>query len=162
MIIRKAKKDDIDRIFEIHIQSIKHGCKGFYTKKQIDAWLADKKPEKYLDGIKKGSIFVAEIGGQVAGFVQINQGVLIRLFVDPVVQGKNIGHSLLEYAIKKSKTRKKIIKVEVTLNAKGFYKKNGFIEKGESYEKINNQKIPFIIMGRLINSKSRTDPNASK
>ncbi len=141
-------------MFEIHVQSIKHGCRDFYTKKQIDAWLADKKPEKYLDGIKKGTIFVAEIDGQVVGFVQINQGVPIRLFVDPSAQGKHIGHSLLEYAIKKSKTRKKIIKVEATLNARGFYKKNGFIEKGESCERINNQKIPFITMERLIRSKN--------
>jgi phosphinothricin acetyltransferase len=104
MNIRDAKTEDVERINNIHNQSILEKFKVAY----LTPWTNDNCFEWFKEHNRKEyPIFVAEIDNTVIGFVYINpyrpgrmalkQTAEISCFIDKDYRGKGIGKKLIEY-----------------------------------------------------------------
>ncbi len=51
------------------------------------------------DGLLDGSVLVAELGGEVAGFVAVDGDEITWLYVDPAVHRRGVGRALLRRAV---------------------------------------------------------------
>ena len=74
----------------------------------------------------KNSLWVAELGGQAAGFLAIAGDFVDQLFVDPERQRGGVGSALLEQARRLSPTGLRLFTLQSNVNARAFYEKHGF------------------------------------
>ena len=103
----------------------------------------------YHPGLESGGMYVAECGSHVVGFGHAEGGEIHAVFVDPEWIGKGIGEKLLQHGIDLiSAEGGKQVFLKATLNAVGFYKTFGFIEKGPGCFDCNGVDIPIIEMTR--------------
>ena len=125
--IRKATPDDINRIAEIEIFNYRL---NFYPIFRNDEYYFDElqvstKVEEYQHAPSLiGGIYVYD-DSVVKGFAAIKGNELCKLFVEPVLQGNNIGTSLLEYAIKEHNVSF-LWALEKNTRAISFYTRHGF------------------------------------
>jgi len=60
MLIRSAKNEDGEGMYNLHVNSIKYYCSDFYSKESIEAWLELKKPEDYTNSSPHNFFIIAE------------------------------------------------------------------------------------------------------
>ena len=122
--IRQARAEDLARISEIEIFNYRL---NFYPIFRSD-WFyfqeltVPRQMEKYRPAL---STFWVYDDGAVKGFFQAEQGELKKLFVEPVLQGHNIGGKLLNFAIEKQDVRF-LWALEKNTRAIAFYQRHGF------------------------------------
>lgn len=131
--IRKARKEDLERIAEIVVFNYRLNfypifrCDAFYfgelsTSAQMDNF------ERRLD-----TLWVYD-DGVVKGFVQVDGQEVKKLFVEPVLQGKSIGAELLTFAVTE-KSADFLWALEKNTKAIRFYTRHGFrITDEKKYE----------------------------
>jgi GNAT superfamily N-acetyltransferase len=83
-----------------------------------------------------GDVYVAETGGEIAGFHVLrsggSEGELEALFVDPPWIGHGLGRQLLEHALDLARTRGVTqVRLEADPGAEGFYARHGATRIGE-------------------------------
>ena len=85
MVIREAKVDDAQRIKELHDRSAMALCRKDYTAEQLEEWVNFSSVEMYRGRLEVHRAFVAEIDGEMVGFVRWNPETreLCSIFVDP-------------------------------------------------------------------------------
>src|SRR5688572_14039638 len=95
--IRKAKQEDKELIWRVHIKAIQGTCSSHYSQEVIRIWAGRLQPEKYEDAIRSNEFFVAEENGAVVGFGELNQtdGEIQGLYVSPDVARRGVGQKLL-------------------------------------------------------------------
>lgn len=134
----KLNLDEINRIMKIWKEAtIK--AHPFISK---EYWLEnyDVIKEKYIP-IAETYVYLEE---EILGFISIiNKEFIGALFVDPNCQGKGIGEKLIKHA------KEKYINLTLTVykeneKAVGFYKKVGFVVKGDQLNEDTN-KIEYIM-----------------
>jgi GNAT superfamily N-acetyltransferase len=132
MHIRNAKDDDRFKIYDLHINSIKHYCSAFYSEEAITAWLELKSPEEYKSLSSNKIIIVAEKDNEIVGFglINLNKKSIDSLYLKPHMAGKGIGKLLLQ-KLEEIAQQNQIerLKLCATLNAVKFYHQRGY--KGE-------------------------------
>lgn len=97
--IRQAISEDLFRIAEIEIFNYRL---NFYPIFQNDEFYFKELQVLTLAGkyeAELGTIWVYD-DGSVKGFVQVVNGQIRKLFVEPVLQGNSIGAELLNYAVR--------------------------------------------------------------
>ena len=67
--------------------------------------------------------------GVVKGFVRLSGSEIVKLFVEPALQGRGIGAALLEHAVSLGGTR--LWALEKNAGALRFYARHGFAPTGE-------------------------------
>lgn len=97
MDMREATTIDYPAILDVHINSIKTFCSGYYSEECISEWVKSRKLEHYqnIPGIE--SLIVGEEQERIIGFGRLNiqERCLTGLFVAPGQTGKNYGKQLL-------------------------------------------------------------------
>ena len=68
--------------------------------------------------------------GCVKGFIRVTEGVVQKLFVEPALQGRGIGDTLLTYAVRE-KGAYTLWALEKNIRAIAFYEKHGFSKTGD-------------------------------
>lgn len=132
--IRQAKSEDLVRIAEIEIFNYRI---NFYPIFKNDWFFFEelqviKRIKKYENSID--SIWVYD-DGVVKGFIQVNNLEVMKLFVEPILQGNSIGAELLDFAISEGDANF-LWALEKNTRAIAFYKRNGFeITNDKMYEK---------------------------
>jgi len=87
--------------------------------------------------------------GSLVGFGEAIPGAVIAVYVEPSSVRKGIGTALLLHAIAIARcTRGAPIRLEATLNSRGFYERAGFREVARSTVKRNEVDVPVVIMER--------------
>ena len=122
--IRQATNADLPRIAEIVIFNYRL---NFYPIFQDDDYyfgeLQVPNVMKQYEGIV-GNMWVYD-DGVVKGVVQIENGEIKKLFVEPALQGKSIGSVLLKYAVEEHKATT-LWALEKNVRAIRFYERHGF------------------------------------
>lgn len=149
---------DIGRIFKTAVREL---AKDAYSPKQIDIWSSRLSPDIVRDGIVIGSVYVAEVNGEVAGFgkIDIHCAELSMLFVDPAYARKGIGTAILRYleAIALEQGLDSLT-LRASLNAVPFYKSMGFMEVEMITHRIDNVDFECINMYKnLVKSYTNED-----
>ena len=101
--------------------------------------------------VRRGEVWIAEIEGQIAGFIVVfkdeyqlcsnstTAGELNQIFVDPTYQNRGIGTVLLKKAKEISPQGLRLKTLQSNTKACSFYKKHDFLPGKRSINKINGQ-----------------------
>lgn len=122
--IRPAAAGDLCRIAEtvifnyrLHFYPIFRNDDFYFREMQVNSWMEENRNAV-------GSMWVYD-DGAVKGFVQVENGEIRRLFVEPALQGKGIGARLLRHAVCALGGRT-LWALEKNTRAIAFYEKHGF------------------------------------
>jgi len=122
--IRRATTYDLPRIAEIVIFNYRL---NFYPIFQDDDfYFHEMQVVNLIDTYKElvDSMWVYD-DGVVKGFIQVENGEVKKLFVEPVLQGKAIGTFLLNYAMNEHNANN-LWALEKNVRAIHFYERHGF------------------------------------
>ena len=125
--IRPARAEDLNRIAEIEIFNYRL---NFYPIFRSDAYYFGEKTVPNLlafyskePGIVEHTVVYDD--GVVKGFVRVNDDLIEKLFVEPVLQNRGIGDALIRYATERLGA-KRLLVLEKNPRAIRFYEKHGF------------------------------------
>lgn len=148
--IRPATAVDAPRIHELHLASVRTLCASWYAPAIIEGWLSGRSPQRYLQGIAAGAVFVAESDATIIGFCEGVTGEVRAVFVDPAWTGRGVGKALLLRALQLAATEPlSPVRLEASLNAVAFYERHGFHEVARSTVRRNTVDVPVVIMEML-------------
>lgn len=122
--IRQATAEDLTRIAEIIVFNYRL---NFYPIFQNDEFYFEELQvsnlaEEYEDAME--SLWVYD-DGVVKGVIQIVEGEVKKLFVEPILQSKSIGSALLDYAVEEHFVNY-LWALEKNTRAITFYERHGF------------------------------------
>ena len=72
-------------------------------------------------------IYIAQVDGRVAGFMAMRGDFIDHLYVHPDCQRQGVGQMLLDLARSQSPEHVWLYTLQINLNARAFYEKNGFL-----------------------------------
>lgn len=128
-VIRKAEPADLARIAEIEIfcyrlnfYPIFRSDEFYFAELQVPALMEQRRAQL-------GEIWVYD-DGVVKGFAHVDGREIVKLFVEPVLQGGGIGAALLEHAVTHCGADM-LWALEKNTRAIAFYERNGFCATGE-------------------------------
>ena len=152
--IRRAKQEDRQSIWRIHIRAIKEICKSHYSEDEIKAWSGVLKPLRYKEAITSKTFFVAEDSDVVVGFGQLDQenGRVEAMYVCPDHIRRGIGRKILhalESVARESDLT--LLNLWAFLNAIPFYKSAGYTAQQQT-----NYLLPFSMVARVFMVKKLT------
>ncbi len=136
MKVRLATLDEAEKCWNVRNQAIRHGCKGSYEDKVIEAWTPEVMPERCRKDIEANPFFVIDDKDNnpvATGFLDLTTGSVEALFTHPNYLGRGFASSIID-AIKSEARRQGFDKLSLssTPNAQTFYEKHGFTLIGES------------------------------
>ena len=142
MEIRKASKTDKEKIANLHVASIRKLCGNHYTPEQLDAWTNVLVPSVYDQALRE-KVFLVACGSQKdllgIGILDVENAEISAIYIHPEKAGNGVGSKLLNELEKIARNRKLFkITINSTLNAKGFYLINGYLEKELTFHNLPN------------------------
>ena len=134
MIFRKATISDLKEMQELYIETIKNVCKNDYNSAQIEAWISGvKNKDRWLEVINTQIVLLAIIENKIAGFGTLKDGNYIDFFyIHKDFQRKGVADKILtELETEAKKHHSKTITSDISITAKPFFEKKGFVAKAE-------------------------------
>ncbi len=128
--IRPAIPSDAERIEGIFSSSIRELAKDHYDALQIASWSGGFGAGRIREQIEAGGVYVAEIDGQMAGFVEINltTSEVEMVFVDPRHARQRVGSAMLRHVEElASDSGVTTLHLRSSLNAVQFYESQGYV-----------------------------------
>ena len=119
-MLGKMKTDDLDPVVQIWLESNRQA----HSFIEADYWKKNKEEVRKM--LPHSLIQVAEIEGNIVGFIGMNETKIEGLFVNYNFQSRGIGHSLIEWA----KTRNEVLTLNVyqkNQRALKFYLQESFV-----------------------------------
>ena len=154
MKVRKATIEDLVELDTIYRRSIAELCAPDYDAEVIQAWKDSVSPEARIPSIEQGILWVAILGGSIAGYMVAVPGEIVALFVSPDCAGKGVGRKLAELALEiASNTESGEIVLESTLTAVPFYQKFGFSERSRGFFSHGHSDIEIAVVNMAWVSK---------
>ena len=77
--------------------------------------------------LKENEIWVVEVDDRPVAFLAMNKDFIDQLYVHPDYWRRGIGRTLLEFARERSPEHLWLYTLQVNVNARAFYEKNGFV-----------------------------------
>ncbi|KIA99973.1 hypothetical protein OA93_03980 [Flavobacterium sp. KMS] len=134
MNFRKATISDLKEMQELYIETIKHVCKDDYNPVQIDVWISGvDNTERWIEVINTQFVLLAIIANKITGFGTLKDGNYIDFFyIHKEYQRQGIADKILtELELEAKKQHTKTITSDISITAKPFFEKKGFIVKAE-------------------------------
>jgi putative acetyltransferase len=134
MIFKKATISDLKEMQQLYIETIQSVCKNDYNPEQIEAWIYGvKNTDRWVEVIETQFVLLAIIENQIAGFGTLKDGNYIDFFyIHKDFQRQGIADKLLiELELEAKNQHSKIITSDISITAKPFFEKRGFVAKAE-------------------------------
>ncbi|MFH6995209.1 GNAT family N-acetyltransferase [Flavobacterium sp. FlaQc-48] len=134
MDFKKATISDLTEMQEMYIETIKWTCKNDYSPLEIDAWVSGlNNVERWLKVIHTQFVLLALIDDKIVGYGTLKDGNYIDFFcVHKDFQRQGIADKIFnKLEIEARKENSKSITADVSITAKPFFIKKGFIIKAE-------------------------------
>ena len=126
--IRPYEPADAAPTRRVFVRAIRLTASADYTAEQLDAWAADVDPDVWAE--RRGSVetWVAELGGEVVGFTDIDaSGHIDMLFVDPDAGRIGVATALLAHIRAIAEQRHVAeLTVDASHTARPFFERHGF------------------------------------
>lgn len=132
--VRKARVEDSEEIWRIHMRAIREIANSHYTPAEIEAWASPRKAEHYVESIRNKEFYVADEDGAVIGFGTLNdkQNEIEAVYVSPAVVRRGVGLAILRRLEERARDLGiKSLKMDASLNAVPFYKSAGYESQKE-------------------------------
>lgn len=154
MTIRKAQTSDIKLLSHLFRETIRSINTVDYSNDEIEDWVScGDNTEHWINLITNLFFIVAERkSGEIVGFSSIRKdGYLHSMFVHKEYQRQGIASLLYAEIHKYAKINDiKEISSGVSITARGFFEKKGFVVKKEQKRKANNQYLTNYQMVKLL------------
>ena len=127
--IRAAVTGDAEAVWRVHTTSVRELCAGWYTVEEITVWTGRLLPEAYRRAIEAHVMVVAERGGDVVGFgeLDLERGEIVAVYVLPSVAGRGVGADLLGHLEETARAAGRArLSLCASLNAEAFYAHRGW------------------------------------
>ncbi|WP_417348848.1 GNAT family N-acetyltransferase [Ferrimonas sp.] len=154
-VIRKARFEDAEGLWQLRIDAINGQCRGHYSDAAMDLWTAGQCTQAFADEVSK-TFYLLERGGSPLVCGAIIDGQIEGRFVSPRCSGQGLGKRILKHleavAREQGLTR---LTLESTLNAAPFYRSQGY--RGEQiarYQSPRGFALDCIPMEKLLLSPS--------
>ncbi|WPO80648.1 GNAT family N-acetyltransferase [Flavobacterium sp. KACC 22761] len=144
MFLKKATIADLPEMQELFVQTIQSVCKNDYNPDQIEAWISGVKlTQRWIDVIEKQLVLLAIIENKIVGFGTLKDGNYIDFFfIHKDFQRKGIANKILtELELEAKKQHSKTIISDVSITAKPFFEKKGFVVKAEQKNIVKDVEI---------------------
>lgn len=77
--------------------------------------------------LKSNKVWVVDVENYPVAFMALNQDFIDQLYIHPDHQRRGIGRALLDLAIEQSPDHLWLYTLQINVNARAFYEKNGFV-----------------------------------
>ncbi|MGL5063329.1 MAG: GNAT family N-acetyltransferase [Microcoleus sp.] len=149
MRVRTYEIGDTQEIVQLFYDTVHEVNIRDYTKAQVDAWApADIDVESWTKSLSNKFTFVAEEGGKIAGFGELEaNGHVDRFYCHKDFQGKGVGTQILVSIESQAKSLgiQKLF-VEASITAKPFFEHKGFrVLKQQEVERRGQKFINFVM-----------------
>ncbi|KAF2334287.1 GNAT family N-acetyltransferase [Flavobacterium daemonense] len=144
MNFKKATISDLPEMKELFIQTIQSVCKNDYNPEQINVWVSGAKiTQRWIDVVEKQFVLLAIIENKIAGFGTLKDGNYIDFFfIHKDFQRQGIANKIFaELELEAKKHHSKIITSDVSITAKPFFEKKGFVVKAEQKNIVQDVEI---------------------
>jgi putative acetyltransferase len=134
MNFRIATISDLQEMQQLYIETIQSVCKNDYNSAQIEAWISGvKNINRWTEVIETQFVLLAIIQNQIVGFGTLKDGNYIDFFyIHKDFQRQGIADKILaELELKAQKQHSKAITSDISITAKPFFEKKGFVVKAE-------------------------------
>lgn len=134
MTFRNATISDLNEMQQLYIETIQSVCKKDYNEAQREAWISGvKNTERWIAVIETQYVLLAVIENKIAGFATLKDGDYIDFFyIHKDFQRQGIADKLLtELELEAQKQHSKMITSDISITAKPFFEKKGFVAKAE-------------------------------
>lgn len=131
---RKATISDLNEMQQLYTNTIQSVCKNDYNSAQIEAWISGvKNTERWTQVIETQFVLLAIIQDQIVGFGTLKNSNYIDFFyIHKDFQRRGIANKLLtELELEAKNQQTKIITSDISITAKPFFEKKGFVVKTE-------------------------------
>jgi putative acetyltransferase len=161
-VIRGYSDDDLEAAVSCFGQSVREIGARYYAPEQIAAWAPDSPDmEGWANRLRAGGVFVADVNGDIAGFVRVeDNGFVDLLYVHPNHERRGVGRELLEaacsWAVSHGAHR---LESEVSIAARPLFEAMGFrVEREQSVEHRGVRFLNFR-MGRNADAEQAHGPD---
>lgn len=144
MNFRKATISDLAEMQELFVQTIRSVCKNDYNPAQIEAWTSGAKiTQRWIDVVEKQFVLLAIIQDKISGFGTLKDNNYIDFFfIHKDFQRQGIANKIFtELELEAKKHHSKIITSDVSITAKPFFEKKGFVVKIEQKNMVKGVEI---------------------
>ena len=155
--IRQAHQNDVYEITDLFFETIQNINIRDYSKEEVDDWSSwSENIDRWLEVIEIQFFIVAIINRKIVGFASLTtEGYLDFMFVDKNTQRQGIASQLLSEIENKANTQNnKSIYSDVSITAKGFFEKKGFIVEKQQLKTSKKKKL---INLRMTKAKTNGD-----
>ncbi|MDP5199365.1 GNAT family N-acetyltransferase [Flavobacterium sp. DG2-3] len=134
MILKKATISDLEEMQQLYVQTIQAVCQNDYNEEQRKVWSSGvNNTERWLEVIKTQFVLLAIIENQIVGFGTLKDSNYIDFFyIHKDFQRQGIADKILnELELEARKHNSKIITSDISITAKPFFEKKGFLAKAK-------------------------------
>ncbi len=128
IILSEYKPGEAGALVRLFYQTVHTVCLGDYTQEQVDAWADGKAdPAQWDKSFLQHQTLVARIGGELAGFADLDGDYLDRLYVHRDYQRQGVGTALAQ-ALEQRAGEKGCprISAHVSITARPFFEQRGY------------------------------------
>ena len=149
IVYNSMKESEVDRVYDLIVRVFHEHVAPAYSNKGIDTFLNMVSPAALLEANEgQGSfVIVARQENIIIGMLAVcKESHVALIFVNSQHQGKGIGKSLIDEAIKicrKRNPRLTAITVSSSPNSKTFYEGVGFTAQGEEVDEDGMRYTPM-------------------
>lgn len=156
--IRKAEIKDMEAVNAAHRRSIREVCSKDYTSDQIEKWSdVTYSLDVWTNTVTNECCYVLEQDGEIYGFCHSKvhdekKGEIVGLYLTPEIIGKGYGRKIFDKCVNYIKDfNPKLIFINGTITAKGFYEAMGFQSKEEKLINIRGANVTIHYMEMILN-----------
>ena len=143
MILRLARPEDAAAIAVVHRLAMRISLPflpELHTAEEDLAFVRDRLSAT-------NTVWVAEVEGEVAGYIAFHEGWIDHLFIHPDHQGAGLGPALLDKALEDGGERK-LWTFQKNARARAFYEARGFVVEMFTDGAGNEEKEPDVLYVR--------------
>ena len=124
-VIREYHADDFDAVTILWRISREKSLPDFQQEK--GHFFYEDRDYFYSHVLEENDIWVVTVNNHPVAFMAMNQEFVDQLYIDPNYWRQGIGNALLELAKKLSPEHVWLYTLQININARKFYEKNGFV-----------------------------------
>lgn len=124
-MIREFRDDDFDAVTILW----RVAREKLLPEGQTDTGHYFYEDQNYFRGhvLKKNQVWVVDVGDRPVAFMAMENDFIDQLYIHPDFQRRGIGLELLNFARQQSPEHLWLYTLQVNVNARAFYEKNGFV-----------------------------------
>lgn len=147
-VIRNALNTDAPAISRIIVAALRESNAQDYSPEIIEQVQQSFAPSAILHFLTCRQVYVASLDDHVVATASLDQDIVRSVFVDPLHQGKGIGHDLMS-TLETVATQNgvSLLRVPSSITAEGFYRSLGFRKLRDEFHGAERT----IIMEKVLN-----------